>query len=115
MAQIRDSHNGTDGKHLALCYPFNVYTIEYEDALGEHHKEKYTVDMEISGKERELEHDLIYSTELFKGRVFNIDDFDINKIVKEYGAKAAELGNRYAEKGFIRGIHQDARPIVKEK
>ena len=115
MAQIRDSHSGANGKHIAVCYPFNVYTIEYEDALGNRHKEMYSIDMEISGKERELEHDLIYSTELFKGRVFNIDDFDINKIVKEYGAKAAELGNRYAEKGFIRGIHQDARPIVKEK
>lgn len=93
MTQIRDFHNGNDGKHLAVCMPFNVYTIKYEDALGNRHQETYSIDMEISDKEQELEHDLLYSKELFRERVFTKDDFDIDKIVREYGARAAELGN----------------------
>lgn len=112
MAQIRDLHNGSDGKHLAVCMPFNVYTIKYEDALGNRHSEKYSIDMEISDKERELEHDLLYSKELFQGRVFTSDDFDINTIVREYGQKAAELGQRYAGKGYMNEIYQDSRPII---
>ena len=111
MAQIRDFHSGKDGKHLAVCMPFNVYTIEYEDAIGSHHKEMYTIDMEISDKEYELNHDLLYSKELFGDRVYTVDDFDIDRIVQEYGSKATELGRRYAEKGFLQGIHQDSRPI----
>lgn len=112
MAQIRDTHSGSDGKHLAVCMPFNVFTIDYEDALGNRHKEKYSLDMEITDKEQELEHDLIYSKELFKGRVFTSDDFDIAKIVREYGEKATELGRRYAEKGYVQGVYQDSRPII---
>ena len=112
MTQIRDFHNGSDGKHLAVCMPFNVYTIKYEDALGNRHQERYSIDMEISGKDQELEHDLLYSKELFKERVFTRDDFDIDKIVGEYGEKAAELGKRYAEKGYMRGVYQDSRPLI---
>ena len=112
MTQIRDVHSGTDGKHLAICMPFNVYTIKYEDALGNQHKELYSNDIEISDKEKELEHNLLYSKELFQGRIFTYDDFDIGMIVKEYGQRATELGKRYAEKGFIREVYQDSRPII---
>lgn len=115
MTQIRDFHSGRDGKHLAVCMPFNVYTIEYEDAIGNRHKERYSIDMEISDKELELEHDLLYSKELFKGRVFTSDDFDIDKIIGEYGEKATELARRYAEKGYLRGIYQDSRPIISKE
>ena len=115
MSQIRDFHNGTDGKHLAICSPFVVYSIEYEDALGNRHKEMYSGEMEIGDKTLELEHDLMYSKELFNGRVFDIDDFDIDKIVKEYGVKAVELASRYAEKGFMREVFQDVRLIIEKK
>ena len=53
--------------------------------------------------------------ELFKERVFTRDDFDIDKIVGEYGEKAAELGKRYAEKGYMRGVYQDSRPLIEKQ
>ncbi|MGN0545084.1 MAG: hypothetical protein ACI4I0_05945 [Acutalibacteraceae bacterium] len=114
MSQLRDFHNGTDGKTLAVCTPFNVYTIQYDDSVGNRHIERYSIDMEISGKELELEHDLLYSKELFKDRVFTIDDFDIKKIVEEYGSRSIELTKRYAEQGYKPEIYQDARPVFKK-
>ena len=55
---------------------------------------------------------LLYSKDLFKGRVFTSDDFDIETIVREYGERVSELGKRYADKGFMPGIYQDSRPII---
>ena len=58
-----------------------------------------------------MNHDLLYSKELFGDSVFTVDDFDVDRIVQEYGSKATELERRYAENGFMSGIHQDSRPV----
>ncbi|MBR3777150.1 MAG: hypothetical protein IKL02_06115 [Kiritimatiellae bacterium] len=114
-SQIKDVYKNNDGKHLVLCAPCNIYTIKYEDALGNHLEEHYSMEMEITGKESELEHNLMYSKELFKGRVFTSDDFDISTIIKEYGEKATILQERYADKGYIRDVFQESRPVFEKK